>query len=109
MRFLNRESGYSSEAKLQFRLERGVEMADPITTNLIITELFVRPGQSRYLLASHLKVPAEIVKGQLTELEHQGMVVSSQGEGDDEPTFWASKDAVREVAPAAVSAEAVKA
>ena len=81
-------------------------MNEPFT-DAIITELFTRPGQSRFLLASHLNMSAEAVKDQLGELERQGLVVSSQGEGDDEPTFWASKHAAREVSSAAVSDEVV--
>lgn len=60
---------------------------------LILSELMTRPGQSKYLLASHMHVSPVELDAQLEELTRDGTIVRSDVAGDSEPVFWAAKRA----------------
>jgi hypothetical protein len=70
---------------------RRFKMSDSVTNKVILQELVARPGQSRYLLASHLGLPPSQLETNLNMLAEQGKVVKADVEGDEEPVFWASK------------------
>jgi DNA-binding HxlR family transcriptional regulator len=72
-------------------------MYDPLVISTIVGELLARPGQSKYLLASHLQVPPTVLERKLNQLTEQGMVVKAEVPGDDEPVFWASEHAAQEM------------
>lgn len=69
---------------------KGLTM-DLVGTSAIIRELMARPGQSRYLLASHMHVPPSVLGEQLQRLVDQGSLVASHAQGDNEPLFWAAE------------------
>jgi hypothetical protein len=66
-----------------------------IATTAIIRALLERPGQSKYSLASELLVPSEVLERQLQKLQLEGLIVTSEVSGDDEPIFWATQDAAQ--------------